>query len=113
MAGDLFMRKNILIRGLIEENSRDFKTILEMKQIANDLARKADSFRQYKFDTADGVAQPGEITLLIEYQSEEAKKHAERLQELMNEAEQEAKAFYKSVGLIVEGPTGRTVGQVL
>ena len=81
--------------------------------MANELARKAGSFGQCKFDNADGMPQSGEITLLIEYQSEEAKKHAERLQELMNEVEQEAKAFYKSVGLIVEGPTGKTVGQIL
>lgn len=113
MAADLFMRKNLLIRGAIEENSRDFKRLLEMKRMAGELAREAGSFNQYKFDNASEAAQPDGITVLIEYQSEEAKKHAERLQKLMNEAEQEAKAFYKSVGLIVESPAGKAAGQII
>lgn len=113
MAADLFMRSNLIIRGSIEESSRDFKEILEMKKAADDLAYKASTFKQYKFDNADEKPQPDEITILIEYQSEEAKKHAERLQELMNEAEKEARAFYKSVGLVVEGPAGKTAGRPL
>lgn len=107
------MRKNLLIRGSIEENSRDFKEILEMKKKADELAYKASLFKQYKFDNAAEEPQPGEITILIEYQSEEAKKHAERLKELMDEVEQEARAFYKSVGLIVDSPAGRTAGHIL
>lgn len=110
---DLFMRKNILIRGEIEEKSRDFKKILEMKKMANGLAEAARLFNQYKFDNAAEPPRDGEITILIEYQSEEAKKHAERLQELMEEAEQEARAFYKSVGLVVESPAGKAAGHIL
>lgn len=110
---DLFMRKNLLIRGTIEENSRDFKKILEMKKAADDLAHKASLFNQYKFDNASEPPEPGEITILIEYQSEEAKKHAERLKELMDEVEREARAFYKTVGLVVESPAGKTTGHIL
>lgn len=113
MAADLFMRKNLLIRGSIEENSRDFKAILEMKKEADNLAYKASLFKQGKFDNVAETQKPGEITILIEYQSEEAKKHAERLKELMDEVEQEARAFYKSVGLIVESPAGKTAGYIL
>ena len=113
MAADLFMRKNLLIRGTIEENSRDFKEIIEMKKAADNLAHKANLFKQYQFDNAAEAQKPGEITILIEYQSEEAKKHAERLKELMDEVEQEARAFYKSVGLIVEDPAGKVEGHIL
>ncbi|MCM1218077.1 MAG: hypothetical protein NC548_26625 [Lachnospiraceae bacterium] len=80
--------------------------ILEMKKAAQELEVRARRYKEHKFDNADSAPEEGEITLLIEYQSEEAKKHAERLVELMNEVEQEAREFYKAVGLTVKSPLG-------
>lgn len=110
---NLFMRTNLLLRGSIEEKSKDFKEILKMKKMAEELANRAGSFNTKKFDNTDEMPEPGEITLLIEYQSEEAKKHAERMKELMDEVEREARGFYKAVGLTVKSPAGKATGQIL
>lgn len=110
---DLYMRKNILIRGFIGEDGSDFRQILEMKKTAEELARQARRFKDYKFDNTDGEPKPGEITISMKYKSEKALKHAERLLGLMDEVAEEAREFYRSVGLEVEGSGGKIMGQII
>ena len=110
---DLYMRKSILVKGYCGEDGRDFRQILEMKEMAERLLIQARRFKDYKFDNTDGVKKPGEFVILMKYKSEKALKHAERLLGLMDEVAEEAREFYRSVGLEVEGSDGKTTGKIV
>ena len=110
---DLFMRTEVLVRGKIEEESRDFKTILEMKERASTLRVMAERYKEKRFDMTDNLPEKDEITLLLTYNSEKAIKHAERLVELMEEVEKEAREFYEEIGVEVNDPRGEAKGRIL
>lgn len=95
------MRTNLLINASVE-NSRDLTRIVEAKKRAAELRGFARDFKGRKFDIAD-KPEEDKFTLIIEWESEKAMKHAERLIELAEEMEQEANAFYEGIGIKIKG----------
>lgn len=94
---DLHMRTNLLINASAE-NSRDLKKIKEAKEHASALRTFARDFAGRKFDVADHPTE-GTFTLIVEWNSEVAEQHAERLVELAKEMEKEATKFYRNIGI--------------
>lgn len=101
MSDKLYMRTNLLINASVE-NSRDLMKIQEAKKYASALRGFARDFKYRKFDVADHP-EDGKLTLIVEWNSEEAEKHAERLIELAEEMEKEASEFYKGIGIKIHG----------
>ena len=98
---DIHFRRNILLNVDLE-NSRDLKKIREVKQCAEVIRDFATSYTYRKFDIADKPVN-GYVTLTVEYNSEKAKKNAERLVELAEELEKESEKFYKAINVEVTG----------
>ena len=107
------LRTEIVLRGKIEEESRDFKTILEMKKMAKMLKVMAEQYTERRFDMVDTTPQEGEVTLLLTYNSPKAIRRAECLVELMEKVEKEAREFYEEITVRVNDPTGKIEGHLL
>lgn len=99
---DLCMRTSILLHAEAE-NSRDLKRIADARRKASELQEFASEYKHRRFDIADDLPEEGEFALIVEWDSEAAERHAERLLELAEEMEKEAYGFYQSIGIRIKG----------
>lgn len=107
------LETKIILRGTLEDNSRDIKMILDMRKKAEELAAMARSCNEKNFDIADTPAKEGEITLFISCQTEEAKEKAKSISELLERVETEARKFYAMFSVAAKGPMGEAIEPII